>query len=267
MRPFSGRARREPVEPSVSAGEIIAPIRPLILGRLFIPRGYKLDGAVAYARANRLNRVTVASRRPRYGIVTTGKAFNDVRQALFDLGIDDRTADDIGITVLKIAMPYPFDTETVRDFADGLEELFVVEEKVTLTELQVRNALYPLPDARRPRVIGHTDEAGRVLLPGFPEISPEDVARALAARIAHFQTSLRIDERDARSFSHASRAVKARRSASPRIRISPRTGFRTRVAVARIGNTTGRSALMGDVVAHESAQGLSLITERCRVPS
>ena len=158
-------------------------------------RGYKLDAAVAYARANRLNRVTVASRRPRYGIVATGKAWNDVRQALFDLGIDDRTADDIGITVLKIAMPYPFDTETVRDFADGLEELFVVEEKVTLTELQVRNALYPLPDARRPRVIGHTDEAGRVLLPGFPEISPEDVARALAGRIGHFHTSSRIDER------------------------------------------------------------------------
>ena len=158
-------------------------------------RNYKLDAAVAYARANRLNRVTVASRRPRYGVIATGKSWNDVRQALFDLGIDDRTADDIGITVLKIAMPYPFDTETVRDFADGLEELFVVEEKVTLTELQVRNALYPLPDARRPRVIGHTDEAGRVLLPSFPEISPEDVARALAGRIGHFHTSNRIDER------------------------------------------------------------------------
>ena len=158
-------------------------------------RNYKLDAAVAYARANRLNRVTTASRRPRYGIVTTGKAWNDVRQALFDLGINDRTADEIGITVLKIAMPYPFDTETVRDFADGLEELFVVEEKVALSELQVRNALYPLPDGRRPRVIGQKDETGRVLLPGFPEVSPEDVARALAARIAHFHTSSAIDDR------------------------------------------------------------------------
>ena len=158
-------------------------------------RDCKLDAAVAYARANRLNGVEVASRSPRYGIVATGKAFNDVRQALFDLGIDDRTADDIGITVLKIAMPYPFDAQTVRDFADGLEELFVVEEKVTLTEIQVRNALYPLPDARRPRVIGQKDEAGRVLLPGFPEISPDDVARALARRIAHFHTSSAIDNR------------------------------------------------------------------------
>ena len=158
-------------------------------------RNYKLDAAVAYARANRLNRVTVASRRPRYGIVTTGKAWNDVRQALFDLGIDDRTADDIGITVLKIAMPYPFDADTVRDFADGLEELFVVEEKVSLSELQVRNALYPLPDGRRPRVVGQKDEAGRVLLPSFPEISPDDVARAIAARIAHFHASSAIDER------------------------------------------------------------------------
>ena len=158
-------------------------------------RDYKLDAAVAYARANRLNRVTLASRRPRYGIVATGKAWNDVRQALSDLGIDDRTADDIGITVLKLAMPYPFDAQTVRDFADGLEEIFVVEEKVTLSELQVRNALYPLPDGRRPRVIGQKDEAGRVLLPGFPEVSPDDVARALATRIAHFHTSSAIDDR------------------------------------------------------------------------
>ena len=158
-------------------------------------RNHKLDAAVAYARANRLNRVTVTSRRPRYGIIATGKAFNDVRQALCDLGIDDRTADDIGITVLKMAMPYPFDAQTVREFADGLEEIFVVEEKVTLTELQVRNALYPLPDERRPRVIGQKDEAGRVLLPGFPEISPEDVACALAERIDHFHTSSRIDDR------------------------------------------------------------------------
>ena len=158
-------------------------------------RGWKLDAAVAYARANRLNRTTLASRRPRYGIVATGKAFNDVRQALFDLGIDDRTADDIGITVLKLAMPYPFDAATVRDFADGLEEIFVVEEKVTLSELQVRNALYPLPDGRRPRVIGQKDESGRVLLPGFPEISPDDVARALASRIAHFHRSSTIDDR------------------------------------------------------------------------
>ena len=158
-------------------------------------RDFKLDAAVAYARANRLNRVTMPSRRPRYGIVATGKAWNDVRQALFDLGIDDRTADELGITVLKLAMPYPFDTETVRAFADGLEELFVVEEKVTLSELQVRNALYPLPDGRRPRVIGQKDETGRVLLPGFPEVTPDDVARALAARIAPFHTSSAVDDR------------------------------------------------------------------------
>ena len=158
-------------------------------------RDYKLDAAVAYARANRLNRVTTASRRPRFGIVATGKAWNDVRQALFDLGIDDRTADEIGITVLKLAMPYPFDAAAVREFADGLEELFVVEEKAALSELHVRNALYPLPDGRRPRVVGQKDEAGRVLLPGFPEITPEDVARALAGRIAHFHTSRTIDDR------------------------------------------------------------------------
>ena len=204
-------------------------------------RDWKLDAATAYARANRLNRVTLASRRPRYGIVATGKAWNDVRQALFDLGIDDRTADELGITVLKIAMPYPFDAETVRGFADGLEELFVVEEKVTLSELQVRNALYPLPDGRRPRVIGHKDESGRVLLPGFPEVSPDDVARALAPRIAHFHTSSVIDDRiaflDAKARQARAREVlrwRAPRTSARGAPTTPRPGCR-REAAPRAG--------------------------------
>ena len=139
-------------------------------------------------------------------------------------------------------MPYPFDAETVRDFADGLEELFVVEEKVTLSEIQVRNALYPLPDGRRPRVIGQKDEMGRVLLPGFPEVSPDDVARALAARIAHFHTSPTVDDRiafiDAKALQARAREALSVRAPRTSARVAPTTlrpGCR-REAVPRAGS-------------------------------
>ncbi|MEE8544624.1 MAG: indolepyruvate ferredoxin oxidoreductase family protein [Alphaproteobacteria bacterium] len=154
-------------------------------------RRYKLPAALAFARANRLNRVTLTSRHPRYGIIATGKAWTDVRQALQELGIDDALADSLGITVLKLAMPYPFDADTVKEFAAGLEEILVVEEKHRLTEMGVRDALYALADGQRPRVVGRHDEAGRIMLPAFPEYTPEDVTRVLARRIAHFHQSER----------------------------------------------------------------------------
>ena len=149
-------------------------------------RQYKLAAALAFARANQLNRVTISSAQPRFGIVATGKAYHDVRQALYELGIDERTANDIGITLFKLAMPYPFDDESLRQFSEGLEEVLVVEDKLSLTETHLRNALYHLPDKRRPRVIGRHDEAGTELIPTWPEITPDHVARALAKRIAYF---------------------------------------------------------------------------------
>lgn len=152
-------------------------------------RHYKLDAALAFARANQLNRVTLSSSRPRLGIIASGKAWGDVRQALRELGIDDAQAADLGITVLKLGMPYPFDAETVREFADGLEELVVVEEKVDLTENFVRSALYDLPDARRPRVLGRADDRGVALLPTWPELDPEHISVALAGRISRFHSS------------------------------------------------------------------------------
>jgi len=158
-------------------------------------RAHKLDAALAFARANGLNRVTLRSEAPRYGIVATGKAWTDVRQALFELGLDDDQAAALGISVLKLDMPYPADAQGLREFAAGLEEVLVVEEKHRLVESQLKDALYALPDGQRPRVVGRDNETGAPLLPAFPEYTPEDVTRALARRIAHFHTSERIDAR------------------------------------------------------------------------
>ncbi len=172
---------------------------------------YKLPAAVAFGRANEINRVTHASPRPRFGIIATGKAWADVCQALRELGIDKAQAADLGITVLKLGMPYPADAALLRGFADGLEEVLVVEEKHRMTETNLKDACYGLADGRRPRVVGRMDEKGETILPEFPEYTPEDVSRVLARRIAHFHRSDRIDARlaflDARAKASAERQV------------------------------------------------------------
>ena len=90
---------------------------------------HRLYAALAYARANRLNRVVLDSPNARLGIVTTGKSYLDVRQALDDLGIDDALAADIGLRIYKVGMTWPLEPEGIRQFAEGLEEILVGEER------------------------------------------------------------------------------------------------------------------------------------------
>ena len=117
----------------------------------------KRAAVLAYARANRLNDVVLDSPNARFGIAATGKAWLDMRQALADLGIDDARAGALGLRLYKIAMPWPLEPTGVRAFADGLEEVLVVEEKRGIVEEQFRDLLYDLPDGRRPRVLGKCD--------------------------------------------------------------------------------------------------------------
>ncbi|ROR35207.1 indolepyruvate ferredoxin oxidoreductase family protein [Inmirania thermothiophila] len=156
---------------------------------------HKLYAALAFARANRLDRVVMDSPRPRLGIVTTGKSYLDVLQALDDLGIDARLAAEIGLRVYKVGMVWPLEREGVRAFARGLEEILVVEEKRAVIENQLKEQLYHWDAGERPRVIGKFDEAGRWILPSAGELTPARIARAIAARIQRFHTSERIRER------------------------------------------------------------------------
>ncbi|MCC5811643.1 MAG: indolepyruvate ferredoxin oxidoreductase family protein [Ectothiorhodospiraceae bacterium] len=150
---------------------------------------YKLYAALAFARANRLDRVVVDSPQPRFGIVTTGKAYLDVRQALEDLGIDDAEAARIGLRVYKVGMSWPLDRVGVRHFAEGLEEILVVEEKRAVVENQLKEQLYNWSEAARPRVVGKFDEKGEWILPSAGELNPARLARVIADRIALFYSS------------------------------------------------------------------------------
>ena len=182
---------------------------------------YKIYAALHYARVNQLNKVVIDSPKARFGIATSGKSYLDVRQALDDLGIDDAHAAELGIRLFKIAMPWPLEPESVRQFAEGLDEILVVEEKRQIVEYQLKEQLYNWREDVRPRVVGKFDEKGEWvrphgdwLLPASGELTPAMIARVIAARIARFHTSDQIRQRVA--FIDAKEAALAR----PRIAIA-----------------------------------------------
>ncbi len=156
---------------------------------------YKIYAARAFARANNQNRVTMTSSRPRFGIVATGKAYLDTLQALDDLGIDAAAAERIGLTVLKIGMPWPLEPTVVRQFAMNLEEVLVIEEKRAVIENQMKEQLYNWDEAKRPRIVGKFDENREWILPSAGELTPARIARVIAKRLQPFYASEAVDKR------------------------------------------------------------------------
>jgi len=155
----------------------------------------KMDAILEFARLNPLNKVIVESPEPRLGIVTTGKSYLDVMQALRDLGFDDQLAADVGLSVYKVGMPWPLEPAGVRGFAKDLDEILVVEEKRGLIEDQLTSQLYNWRSETRPVVVGKRDENGDVLLSSTAELTPGIIARAIAARLSQFFTSVDIEQR------------------------------------------------------------------------
>jgi indolepyruvate ferredoxin oxidoreductase len=168
---------------------------------------YKVYAALAYCRANRLDRIIWDSPRAKLGIITTGKSFGDTLQALADLGIDERVAADAGIRLYKVAMSWPLEPQGARRFAEGLEEILVVEEKRQVIEYQIKEELYNWREGSRPpRVVGKFDDngewsiaagqpAGNWLLPAHYELSPALIAKALASRLSRLGIDKLLGER------------------------------------------------------------------------
>ena len=146
-------------------------------------RLFKIPAAIAYAKANGVDRVTLTSVRQRLGIVAHGQAYNDVLEAFRAMRLSLAEASDLGVTIYKVGMPWPLEPVGLRAFASGLETLMVVEHKRPLLETQVRAALYELPSHAHPRVIGKVDEHGHPLLSDLGSLSVAEVALAIADRL------------------------------------------------------------------------------------
>ncbi len=166
---------------------------------------YRTRATWAFARKNNLDSITLNSQRARIGILTTGKAYHDLMQALADLDIDELTAQRIGLRIGKVSMPWPLEPEFSKKFVEGLEEIIIIEEKREVMEPQVKWQLFNLPADKRPTIIGKEDETGEVWLPCDDELSPRMIARLLASRLRVHHLEGDIDEQlasyEARKFS------------------------------------------------------------------
>ena len=146
---------------------------------------YKRDAMIAFLRANPINRIIMTGgAKPRVGVITVGKSYLDVRQALDDLGIDEVRANALGLRLYKIGCPWPLEPNGLRDFVRDLDLVIVVEEKRSLIEVQVREELYG--SAHQPIVVGKRDEAGNWLFPVKGALDQNDIAIAIGERILRF---------------------------------------------------------------------------------
>ncbi len=160
---------------------------------------YKWYAALAYIRANKLNYNVIATKQDRFGIIASGKAFNDTRQALIDLGLDEATCNHLGIRLHKVNVVWPLEASITRDFAMGLQEILVVEEKRQVIEYQLKEELYNWRSDVRPHVLGKFDEidggdnsggewsvpnpSAHWLLRPKADLTPAIIAQAIAKRL------------------------------------------------------------------------------------
>lgn len=154
---------------------------------------YKLFAALAFAKKNGIDRTVWDSTKPRFGIITSGKTYGDVRQALYELGIDEAVAEKIGLRLFKVGMPWPLEPEGMRDFCEGLDEILIVEEKRELIENQLKQQLFNWHADKRPVIVGKYDEKGQWLLPPENELSVGLITHVIADRISHFYNSEVVD--------------------------------------------------------------------------
>ena len=169
---------------------------------------YKWYAALAYVRANRLNYNVIegpnGGQGDRLGLIASGKAFNDTRQALLDLGLDDDTCRRLGIRLHKVSVVWPLDAQLTREFATGLQEILVIEEKRQVIEYQLKEELYNWRADVRPHVLGKFNDmagdaasdspfgggewsqpnpSGNTLLRANADLNPALIAKAIAQRV------------------------------------------------------------------------------------
>ncbi len=171
---------------------------------------YKWYAALAYVRANRLNYNVIEGPNDRFGIIASGKAYNDTRQALADLGLDDETCRHIGLRLHKVNVVWPLEATITRDFALGLQEILVVEEKRQVIEYQIKDELYGWRPDVRPNVLGKFDQAeddlsggewsqanpaSHWLLRAQADLTPSIIAKAIAKRLAKLGVDAEVSAR------------------------------------------------------------------------
>lgn len=138
----------------------------------------------AFARLNKLDRMTLEAPQRKLGIVCSGKVYQDVMRAFQLMKIDADKACSMGISVYKVAMPWPLEDQGIAAFAEGQQELLIIEEKMPVMEPQIADQLFNWPDDRRPRLIGKKDDQGQSIQKTYGGITPHEVLSLIRDRLA-----------------------------------------------------------------------------------
>ncbi|NML42898.1 indolepyruvate ferredoxin oxidoreductase family protein [Ramlibacter sp. G-1-2-2] len=145
----------------------------------------KLDAVRAFARINSIDRHVVQSDRATVGIVTAGKAHYDFMEVLRRLEITQEALAQHGVRIYKLGLTYPIEPTRMREFAQGLKEILVIEEKGPVVEEQLRSMFYN--DAVRPAIAGKQDPQGQPLVSALGELRPSRLIEIVADWLAnHF---------------------------------------------------------------------------------
>ena len=147
--------------------------------------GPRLEAAKAFVAANGLDKTVGAGANAQLGIVAAGPVYGELRDALTTLGF--RTDDDLaeaGIRLYKPTMIWPLEPNGLTEFAAGLDEIIVIEEKRSFIEAQIRDILYGRTDA--PRVLGKKDDEGRTMIADYGGLLAEDIGGPIKARLQRF---------------------------------------------------------------------------------
>ncbi len=186
-----------PADFAMPPGGLNIRLQDTVLGQEARLHDYKRDAMLAFVRVNRLNRqITSGGPNAQIGVITTGKSYLDVRQALDELGLDEVACNRLGLRLHKLACPWPIAREELIEFARGLDLIVVVEEKRSLIEVQVREELYGT--ANQPVCIGKKDENGNWLFPVKGALDPNDVAICIGERLLRYASDDGLRSRVAR---------------------------------------------------------------------
>ncbi|MEH6759091.1 MAG: indolepyruvate ferredoxin oxidoreductase family protein [Parasphingorhabdus sp.] len=153
-----------------------------------VAKRYRWPLVQKFVRANGIDKTVIKAPKKRLGIVSTGKAVQDVHQALRLLGLSDEAAAQAGISLYKLGCMYPVEEQGLKEFADGHEMLFVIEEKDGLVEQQLKSVLYGIENA--PAIVGKKDEHGIALVPSDLQLEPAELGLQIAERMKRLGSGL-----------------------------------------------------------------------------
>jgi len=142
---------------------------------------HRLPLVPLFTALNRLDRVSHDAPTRRLTVVSAGKAWLDLCQALADLGLDEAACAAVGLRVVKLGLVWPIDAGFVRNAVGGSSEVLVVEEKRAFIEEQLARIFYGAANA--PVLTGKHAPDGSPLLSEIGVLDPGSVRRALVARL------------------------------------------------------------------------------------